>query len=431
MTNLPSSSAPPSPLMGVRLAARTAALLLIGGLSLVSQPSMAEDGGEGEQPSPSQPVQWRLVWTSDPTTSATICWSTVEAGKKHVVHLSATDGTSRVVAAHRSGAYTSSGGKLHYHHAKIDGLQPDMRYEVTLESDAVRSPDFWFQTATAEDKPMSLIFGGDSRSDPAARRQVNRLIADLATRDPAIACFAHGGDYINTGSNFDQWRQWMSDHELTTGEDGRLLPIVPARGNHDIGPLFEEVFGYPTGDGNYFALNVSPQVRLVTLNTEISAAGDQKKWLDAELATARKQNRFVVVQYHRPAFPAVKTPSSAKQHWVPLFEKYDVDLVCEADGHNIKRTVPIRNDKQDPSGVVYIGEGGLGVPQRLPKKDRWFLQSPGMAGMGHHVHVLTFGPRVLQGSAIGLDHKPRDTFELLVRRSVLNRADSPEATANE
>lgn len=376
----------------------------------------------GTQPSsPSQPFQWRLVWTSDPTSSARVCWSTQASTKKNVLHLSSSSGTSRAIPAGRNGAYSSSDKQSYYHHVTLEDLQPDTRYEVTLESDSVRSPDFWFRTASAEDGPMSLIFGGDSRSDPAERRKVNRLIASLAERNPSIVCFAHGGDYVNTGSSFNQWTQWMSDHELTTGRDGRLLPIVPARGNHDHGVLFEETFGFPSGDNNYFAINVGPQVRLVTLNTEISAGGEQKKWLESELETARKKDRFVVVQYHRPAYPAVKRPSSAKQHWVPLFEKYDVDLVCEADGHNIKRTVPIRGDKQDPTGIVYIGEGGLGVPQRVPKKDRWFLRSPGLADQGHHVHVLTFGSQLLSGKAIGLGGKERDSFQLLVRRSVLRR----------
>lgn len=384
-------------------------------LNVSSAPALAAE------PHPSRPTQWRLVWTEDPTTTAMFCWSTAAAGSQHTVYLSAADGTNLAVEAQRSGAYTSSDDQLHYHHAKVTGLKPDMRYEVTLASDAVRSPDFWFRTASAKDAPMSLIFGGDSRSDPAARRQVNKLIADLAKKKPGILCFAHGGDYINTGSSFAQWNQWMSDHELTTGDDGRLLPIVPARGNHDIGPLFEETFGFPSGDTNYYAINLAPQVRLITLNSEISAAGDQKRWLETELTAARKKNRFVVAQYHRPAFPAVKRPGSAKQHWVPLFEKYNVDLVCEADGHNIKRTVPVRGDKLDPSGVVYIGEGGLGVPQREPKRDRWFLQKPGMTDKGHHVHVLSFNRQTLAGRAIGLGGVERDAFQLLVRRSVQNR----------
>ena len=72
--------------------------------------------------------------------------------------------------------------------------------------------------------------------------------------------------------------------------------------------------------------------------------------------------------YHHPAYSSAPSRDNKdiREHWVPLFEQHQLDLVCEADGHNIKRTVPIRNGKRDPTGVVYIGEGGLGVPQRQP-----------------------------------------------------------------
>jgi len=251
----------------------TSAMFVFAGIVFAGA-AAADEPGYTVPSSASQPIQWRLIWTDDPATTAKISWSTQAATKKNVVYLSAADGTSRVVEAKKNGPYTSSKGSLHYHHAKVYGLEPGTRYEVTIESDSVRSPDFWFKTASTDDTPVRFLFGGDSRSDPAARRQVNRLIAQLAERDPSIVCFAHGGDYINTGSSFAQWNQWMSDHEMTTlgSDDGRrLLPIVPARGNHDMGPLFNEVFGYSLDDGNYFAINIAPQVRLITLNTEISA----------------------------------------------------------------------------------------------------------------------------------------------------------------
>ena len=44
----------------------------------------------------------------------------------------------------------------------------------------------------------------------------------------------------------------------------------------------------------------------------------------------RPAHRWLAVQYHRPAFPAVKSPSGALQFWVPLFDRFNVDLVYEA-----------------------------------------------------------------------------------------------------
>jgi hypothetical protein len=81
----------------------------------------------------------------------------------------------------------------------------------------------------------------------------------------------------------------------------------------------------------------------------------------------------------------------------------------------IKRTVPIRNEKKDPTGIVYVGEGGLGVPQRIPKSNRWYLQSPGMTGSDHHVMRVVFGKEKMDYEVILLDGKQADHYEFFPR----------------
>lgn len=370
-----------------------------------------------------KPAHCRVIWTSDPATTATISWSTAKIGSTHSAQYRVKgEKTFEGVRVAESGRFTGGEVELYYHHVRLTDLKPSTAYEVQMQSDKEESPVYYFETAPITDRPFSMLHGGDSRSDSKARRSVNAMMARLVDKsfendDEAddILALAHGGDYIVSGPNLSQWTQWLSDHELTTSKDGRLLPIIPARGNHDRGKPFNQVFGFPENDLNYFAINISPQVRLVTLNSETSTAGDQKKWLIKELNSSRSKNRWLLAQYHRPAYPAVKGPGSALQSWVPQFEKYNVDLVCESDGHTIKRTVPIRNNKHDETGVVYIGEGGLGVPQRTPKTDRWFLKSPGMADKGNHVFLLTFTPDKLVGKCILENGTVRDKFTRPVR----------------
>lgn len=363
-------------------------------------------------PEGATPAQWRVIWKNDPATRATISWSTVEPGENHQVHLRA-DGedSPQIVDCQRNGRFSArkEGLNLYYHHTRLDGLKPATKYYVTLDSDGKKSPEMYFVTAPALDAPISILFGGDSRSDWGSRRKINalmrRLMTEAASADrPPIVALAHGGDYVNRGYNVEQWSAWMSDHEITTTEDGRMLPIIPARGNHDLGKPFNEVFDFPPEDRNYYAQNLGPRVRFITLNSETTSGGDQQKWLEQELSASRKTHRWILAQYHSPAYPAVKIPSPAFFFWVPLFEKYNVDMICEADGHCIKRTAPIRNHKIDPTGVVYIGEGGLGVGQRTPKSNRWYLNSPlAKCGRGHHVQLLTFTKERMTYRAILLD----------------------------
>ena len=63
------------------------------------------------------------------------------------------------------------------------------------------------------------------------------------------------------------------------------------------------------------------------------------KFLEENLEAAQNTSQWILTQYHNPAWPAVYVPANSKA-WVPLFEKYKVDVAIECDGHVIKRTVP-------------------------------------------------------------------------------------------
>ena len=371
-----------------------------------------------------QPAHFRVAWTDDPATTATVSWSTRKMATKNTLSFRIKGEVDAVesTALAESGRMTGGEAEIYYHHVRLKDLTPSTAYEVQMISGADHSPWFYFVTGPADDRSFSILHGGDSRSGLEDRKKINKMIAKMvdesfANEDEAddILALAHGGDYVVRGKNVRLWSKWLTDFELTIGKDGRLLPIIPARGNHDAGKPFDQIFGFPDRDKNYYAVSIGPQVRFVTLNSEISAAGDQAKWIDSEMKTARSSHRWLLAQYHRPIYPAVKAPLAALKVWAPLFEKHNVDLVCESDGHNIKRTVPIRDGQQDPSGVVYIGEGGLGVAQRAPKLDRWYLQSPGMAEHAHHVFVLTFGKEKLLGKCVKLDGSLGDEFTRPVR----------------
>lgn len=368
------------------------------------------------------PGHLRVVWHENPAEEAVVSWSTATAGSAHVVHLDTAprggdpSAYARTVVAERNGAYATGGA--FYHHARITGLSPSTTYWFVVESDGRVSEERHFVTAPADDRPFRLLSGGDSRKPGEADRQaMNRLMARLAEADPGIIGLAHGGDYIQSDDDWEEWDGWLADHALTFTSEGRVLPIIPVRGNHEgDGTMYNEVFGFPGGDEvDYFATHLSPNVVLLNLDTNSSIGGDQAVWLEAQLQQAQG-GRWIVPSYHRPAYPAVKSPSAALEFWVPLFERYDVDVVLESDGHVLKRTVPIRDGRHDPTGIVYVGEGGLGVPQREPG-DAWYLQPPGMATSAHHVQLFSFSPDELKYEAIAMDGAIEDTYVFEPRRT--------------
>lgn len=376
----------------------------------------------------------RVLWMHDPATQAVISWSTLAAGSDHCVYVDTEPRHGDLQAyadrmpVTRSGRYTTVSDDegtppAFYHHALLDQLQPATTYYFVVASDDHVSQEYHFVTAPADDRPVKLLFGGDSRRPPslpaahADRRAVNRMIAKMVEEDPQILALFHGGDYCTRA----EWRfmtDWLSDHELTVTHTGRILPIIPARGNHDRDVVFEEMFFWPgRAHDYYYTTEISGRVVLLTLNTEISKAGDQRNWLEDQLRQQRGDgDKWIVVQYHVPAYGSVKSyrqGEAQRRHWVPLFEQFQVDLVCEADHHSLKRTLPIRDGRHDPQdGITYIGDGGLGVPQRTPDPSRWYLQNPGFTTSAHHVHLLEFGEDQLRVRAVGLEGQSLDDFAL-------------------
>ena len=384
----------------------------------------------------STPAQWRITVKEDASTSATVSWSTLEPEGEHVLYYGrkSTGGDLEKYddkqECQRSGLYTGAllkdrkekkSGLASYHHAALSGLEPDTTYYLTMVSNGVASREFHFRTAPAKTEQLILIHGGDSRSGITARSKVNYMIGQMVEQNPKIWGFVHGGDYIVSGKSYSQWKAWLSQHELTTTSQNRIVPMVVAKGNHDGGPLYGEVFDF-IADGDkqvyYYNTTFGDLASVITLDTNISGTGAQEEFLKASLEKLRSESKWLFTSYHRPLYPAVKNMPSQKKVFVPHFEKHNVDIALEADGHNIKRTVPIRDDKKDPTGVVYVGEGGLGVGQRTPKTDRWYTDTKEGAfiGKGHHVMLLTMERDKLEIKTIMLTGDVVDTHVQKVRK---------------
>lgn len=415
---------------GIRSIGRAAsvALLLLGSAGTTAAENSPREGT----------FHHRALWMKNPQSEIVLSWSTAGAGANPRVYWDTESRGGDISAyANEEGSFKSGpftivekdagwSDPAHFHHVHLSGLEADTTYYVVFASGDDTSREFHFVTAPDTDREFAMLFGGDSRigtADPyehTDRQKMNERMRTLfEDENEGIIGLIHGGDYCMTA----EWRHiepWLTDHELTTTSTGRLLPIVPARGNHDRAIGFEEMFAWPDlGTNYYYDISLSPEVAVVTLNTEISLAGDQRDWLAETLPRLRPEHRWLLVSYHRPAFSSVRDVQDGagrRNNWVPYFEEYGVDLVMESHDHALKRTLPIRASAPDEkAGVVYIGDGGLGVPQRTPDPNRWWLQAPGMAKSVHHVHVLRFSEEQLHGRAIGMHGAIEDEFTLSPR----------------
>ncbi|AXT50623.1 T9SS C-terminal target domain-containing protein [Aquimarina sp. BL5] len=316
--------------------------------------------------------KYRLTLRGNPATSIVIAWNQI-SGSNPTVYYGTTDyGTNyNSYPNAKSPDRTVSYKSMNNNFARLTGLQPNTAYYFVIRDSQGTSERFWFKTAPADKSRLSFIAGGDSRNNRTPRQNANRLVAKLK---PHAVLF--GGDMTDSDTS-NQWRTWFNDWQLTIASDGRMFPIIAARGNHeDSNNSIYHLFDAPSSSVYYAITFGDNLVRTYTLNTEISISGNQTSWLQNDL----NSNTSVVwkmAQYHKPMRPHVSYKSegnSQYNNWARLFYNKGVKLVIECDAHTVKTTWPVRPStgsgsdegfvRDDQNGTVYAGEGCWGAPLR-------------------------------------------------------------------
>ncbi|MGH1434137.1 MAG: fibronectin type III domain-containing protein [Lewinella sp.] len=328
----------------------------------------------------------RATWRSNPATSMVIGWDQVSGGRPVIFYDQTDHGQNTAAYRFQSPPSRAARAKaMNNVFARLENLQPNTVYYFVIQDTEGVSKRYSFKTAP--DSPgerLAIIAGSDSRNHRLARCDANRLVSKLRPH-----CVVFGGDMTDDDSD-TEWREWFDDWQLTIGSDGRIFPIIPARGNHESSndPLIN-CFDVPSPDV-YYALTLGGNLfRLYTLNTQIPGAGEQRDWLGRDLQ-ASQGITWRMVQYHqamRPHTAAKREREDLIPQWATLFHKYKVQLVMESDAHVVKSTWPIRPSKEpgshegfirdDANGTVYTGEGGWGAPLRAADDPKPWTRSYG------------------------------------------------------
>jgi len=96
---------------------------------------------------------------------------------------------------------------------------------------------------------------------------------------------------------------------------------------------------------------------------------------------------------HVPAYPSYRkfeadggkagTGELNRVHWVPLFERHNVDLVLEHHDHTFKRTHPLKDGLTNANGIIYLGDGSWGKIRPPARPD----QRPYLAASSESYHM--------------------------------------------
>ena len=341
-----------------------------------------------------KPKRFRLTWWSDPSTTMAIGWdqSRKKRGTGALLYDEREWWLKHHTLRYRVQAQVPIEGEGYW--IQLTQLTPNTAYQFQIHGDDKQSPFMWFQTAPDHPERLSFIAGGDSRNHRKVRRRANKIVSRIA---PMAVLF--GGDFTSRDTK-KQWRHWLNDWQLSIREDGRVTPLIPARGNHDSEDRLAQAWGraFPHF---YFALSFGGELlRIYTLNSERPAGGIQHHWLLNDLQEHSKAT-LKFAQYHKPMRPHVKGKSEGIDeytHWAPLFSQYALDLAIECDSHVMKVTQPLIYDPEGEEGFMptqkygttFIGEGGWGAPlRRVDDRKSWTQLSDRL----NHLFYIQINPK--------------------------------------
>ena len=363
------------------------------------------------------PFGRHIAYGADPTTQMSVAWqvpsavrnpflrigsSPWELGERIEANLQALSiPRTDVVSVDNVPASASANIEQFYVQATAHNLTPGHTYYYAIGHDGfdVNAQNLAvtlgsFTTATDRREPFTFTAFGDQGVTYDAVNTENLVMA----QNPAFhlvagdICYAeaHGSGLITDAFDPRVWDAYLNQ----IAPAASVIPWQIGVGNHEMEPWYS-----PDGYGGMFARFAFPEpqtayysfrygnVAVINLDGndltyEMPAnrgytGGAQTAWLAQQLAAYRntKGVDFIVVYFHHAAFSTSSANGSeggVREQWVPLFDKYGVDLVINGHNHVYERTDPILGGAAtvsapigatvDPAtqGTTYIVVGGAG-----------------------------------------------------------------------
>lgn len=335
-----------------------------------------------------------IAYGQDPTSEITVEFTTSAAFRR-----------AHVVAAYRGEVHarpdavvaTVRGSTRRYCRSTFTGLTADRNYDYHVVTDGRRVAQGTFRTAFAGGRSFRFTAFGDQGIGFEPHRMLNR-VGELNPRLHLMCgdlCYADSSGQGGPGDVFRprRWDEWLDQNDRVAYR----IPWMSVPGNHEMEPGFGRhgYAGYLTrmspGGRSPLAIPVATTFRVGTVgfvgldsndvSYEIPANRGwtdhaQTRWLEQTLKALRAPGSgvdFIVCYLHHAPYSTNNTHASEGgiiQAWVPLFDRYSVDLVISGHNHCYERARPLRAGKivgdsttevDSSHATTYITAGGGGA----------------------------------------------------------------------
>lgn len=348
-------------------------------------------------PSSAKPDQVMLTWSGDPQTTVDLQWRThpgvTSSAVKYWVSGTADTLSAKAISNTLQDRMLYNDRYIQRHTAQLQALKPGTTYgySVGAAGSDEWSPAATFQTAADADKGFSFIWFGDTHCFPDSGRMIT--LADQQHKD--IAFYSIAGDIVSTGLYRDEWDRLFQ----YSGEAFSRKPLMPVPGNHDrqdgLGAqLYYDLFSLPRNgpprvepEASYAFEYGDALFLMIDATSEVT---DHTAWMEEKLKNSTATWKFAM--FHFPPYNFEEPYQDIQQAWVPLFDKYHVDLVMAGHIHYYMRSNPMAAGKvveNFDQGTVYTisisipsEHNTIGTEPYAAKryKDGYFYQRIDIAG---------------------------------------------------
>jgi hypothetical protein len=361
-------------------------------------------------PADGTPEQIHLTWGNDPASTVFISWASPAQAVNPRVQLQPAPGGGGATVIHAvQRTYTDglNGQTVFTYHAKLEGLEAGatIHYAVTADNDRRRSHPFAasFQTAPRGRAAFRWTSFGDLAtpvttwvlSSPQSRYAVEAverfkplfhlLNGDLcyANLNPAAqpAVWADFGNNTQASAAHRPWMPCPGNHEIEFGNGEQGFNAYLTRYSlPDNGSPFQGLwYKFRVGSVLFISLSAddviyqdsgafvagpaplrpAPSTGNAPIEPGTSlyihgySGGVQTRWLEATLSEASgdKSLDWIIVQMHQDALSSSKNGNGSdkgiRESWLPLFDRYGVDLVLCGHDHDYERSWPVRGCNHD------------------------------------------------------------------------------------
>lgn len=367
-----------------------------------------------DYPSSKTPDQVVLTWSGNPSTTIDIQWRTDTTVSTGIINYREKD-SANVMSADAEkyrleDRYLMNDRFVNRYTARLKGLKPGTNYEYRILPDTTWNNKQIFFTAAADDN-FSFIWFGDTHFSPKWGEFANSAFSN----HPDAAFYTIAGDIVSDGLYRDQWDALFSYvKELNCNK-----PFMSVLGNHDrrsgLGALmYRELFSYPKNgpkeveEEQTFAFTYKNALFLMIDCT--SPIEVQTSWIEEQLKNSKATWKFAV--FHFPPYNQEEPYFNIQKAWVPIFDKYHVDMVFSGHVHYYMRSKPMNNGQVVDSynkGTAYIISIGI------PSRNREMNDEPYAAvrkGDGQYHQYIKIEGNQLSYSAINAENKVIDTFTI-------------------